>query len=86
MRISPTRHFRGRFTLPGDKSLSHRLAILAALAEGESRFANFSTADDCAATLRCLEALGVETRRQGRSVEVVGRGPGALRAARGRLR
>jgi 3-phosphoshikimate 1-carboxyvinyltransferase len=81
MRVAPTRHFRGRFTLPGDKSLSHRLAILAALAEGESRFANFSTADDCAATLRCLEALGVEARRQGRSVEVVGRGPDALRAA-----
>ena len=54
MRLSQTRHFRGRFTLPGDKSLSHRLAILGALAQGESRFANFSTADDCAATLRCL--------------------------------
>jgi 3-phosphoshikimate 1-carboxyvinyltransferase len=85
MRVSPTRHFRGRFTLPGDKSLSHRLAILAALAEGESRFANFSTAEDCAATLRCLEALGVQARRQGRSVEVVGRGPGGLRPAAGPL-
>jgi 3-phosphoshikimate 1-carboxyvinyltransferase len=81
MRVAQTRHFRGRFTLPGDKSLSHRLAILAALAQGESRFANFSTADDCAATLRCLEALGVEARRQGRSVEVVGRGPEGLRPA-----
>ena len=81
MRISQTRHFRGRFTLPGDKSLSHRLAILGALAHGESRFANFSTADDCAATLRCLEALGVVARRQGRTVEVVGRGPEGLRAS-----
>jgi 3-phosphoshikimate 1-carboxyvinyltransferase len=53
--------------------------MLAALAQGESRFANFSTADDCASTLRCLEALGVSTRRAGRSVvEVVGRGPEAL--------
>jgi 3-phosphoshikimate 1-carboxyvinyltransferase len=81
MRISPTRHFRGRFTLPGDKSLSHRLAILGALAHGQSRLSNFSTADDCAATLRCLEALGVEARRQDRSVEVVGRGPESLRAS-----
>jgi len=81
MRVAQTRHFRGRFTLPGDKSLSHRLAILGALAEGESRFGNFSTADDCAATLRCLQALGVEARRQGRSVEVVGRGPDGLKAA-----
>ncbi|HEV7501339.1 MAG TPA: 3-phosphoshikimate 1-carboxyvinyltransferase, partial [Vicinamibacteria bacterium] len=80
MRILPAPQFRGRFTLPGDKSLSHRLAILGALAHGESRFGNFSTADDCAATLRCLEALGVVTRRQGRSVEVVGRGPEGLSA------
>jgi 3-phosphoshikimate 1-carboxyvinyltransferase len=85
MRISQTRHFRGRFTLPGDKSLSHRLAIMGALAHGESRFANFSTADDCAATLRCLEALGVETRREGRTVEVVGHGPESLKAAPGPL-
>ena len=56
MRVSATRHFRGRFTLPGDKSLSHRLAILGALAHGESRLANFSTAEDCASTLRCLQA------------------------------
>ena len=81
MRIQQARQFRGRFTLPGDKSLSHRLAILGALAHGESRFGNFSTADDCAATLRCLEALGVVARRQGRSVEVVGGGPEGLRAA-----
>ncbi|PYQ55917.1 MAG: 3-phosphoshikimate 1-carboxyvinyltransferase [Acidobacteria bacterium] len=79
MRVAQSRHFRGRFTLPGDKSLSHRLAILAALAQGESRFANFSTAEDCNSTLRCLEALGVSTRRAGRSVvEVVGRGPASL--------
>lgn len=80
MRILPATQFRGRFTLPGDKSLSHRLAILGALAHGESRFGNFSTADDCAATLRCLEGLGVVARRQGRSVEVVGRGPEGLSA------
>ena len=81
MRISQTRHFRGKFTLPGDKSLSHRLAILGALAHGESRFTNFSTADDCAATLRCLAALGVEARHQGSTVEVAGRGPESLTAA-----
>src|SRR5262249_18652454 len=79
MRVAQSRHFRGRFTLPGDKSLSHRLAILGALAQAESRFANFPTAEDCGSTLRCLEALGVSTRRAGRSVvEVVGRGPEAL--------
>jgi 3-phosphoshikimate 1-carboxyvinyltransferase len=82
MRVSQARHFRGRFTLPGDKSLSHRLAIMGALAHGESRFTNFSTADDCAATLRCLEAMGVRTRREANIVDVVGRGPEGLQAAK----
>jgi 3-phosphoshikimate 1-carboxyvinyltransferase len=81
MRLSKARQFRGRFTLPGDKSLSHRVAILGALAHGQSRFENFSTADDCAATLRCLQALGVEARHAGRTVEVVGRGAESLKAA-----
>jgi len=81
MRLSQARQFRGRFALPGDKSLSHRLAIMGALAHGQSRFENFSTADDCAATLRCLQALGVEARHEGRTVEVVGRGPESLKAA-----
>ena len=81
MRVTQTSHFRGRFTLPGDKSLSHRLALMGALAHGQSRFTNFSTADDCAATLRCLEAMGVRTHRDGNTVEVVGRGPEGLQAS-----
>jgi len=60
--IAPVRSFRGRFTLPGDKSISHRLAILGAMAEGETRIFGFSSAADCAATLRCLVALGVDVR------------------------
>lgn len=77
--IRPVRRFQGHFRLPGDKSVSHRLAILAALAEGTSRFGNFSTAGDCASTLACLEALGVEVRR-GETVSVTGRGADGLRA------
>ncbi len=85
MRLSPASRFRGRFTLPGDKSLSHRLAILGALAEGETRIGNFSTAADCASTLRCLKELGVEVRGSGRAVDVKGLGPTGLRAASGSL-
>jgi 3-phosphoshikimate 1-carboxyvinyltransferase len=81
-RIVPARRLGGRYRLPGDKSLSHRLAIFAALAEGTSRFGNFSTAGDCRSTLACLEALGarmaVETDG---AVSVTGGGPGALHAA-----
>ena len=85
MTISPARKFRGRFGLPGDKSISHRLAILGALAQGPTRIGNFSAADDCASTLRCLEHLGLAIGRQGSEVVVEGRGPEALRAPSGVL-
>ncbi len=53
--------------LPGDKSISHRYAMLAALAVGRSRFENFSPGADCASTLGCVHALGcaVEHDAQG---------------------
>jgi 3-phosphoshikimate 1-carboxyvinyltransferase len=74
------RSFRGRFVVPGDKSISHRVAILGALAEGETRILNFSSAADCASTLSCLAALGVDIRRDGSTVVIHGRGPDGLRA------
>ena len=82
VRIAPARRFHGRFTLPGDKSISHRVAILGAMAEGETRIANFSTAADCAATLRCLSGLGVDLRRRDETVVIAGRGPAGLAAPR----
>jgi 3-phosphoshikimate 1-carboxyvinyltransferase len=45
--------------LPGDKSISHRTALIAALAHGRSEISNFSTAADCASTLSCLRDLGI---------------------------
>ena len=59
MKLSSAHLLRGRLRLPGDKSISHRAALIAALAEGPSEIANFSTARDCASTLSCLRALGV---------------------------
>jgi 3-phosphoshikimate 1-carboxyvinyltransferase len=85
LRLSAASRFRGRFVLPGDKSLCHRLAILGALAEGETRIANFSTAADCDSTLRCLGLLGVDTARQAGAVAVTGGGPAALSAPPGPL-
>jgi len=81
MRVDPARRFRGRFSLPGDKSISHRLAILGALAEGETEIENYSAGADCASTLSCLRSLGVELRHEGASVRVCGRGFAGLRAA-----
>lgn len=79
MKIREARRFRGRFRLPWDKSVCHRLALLGALADGESCFGNFSSAADCASTLACLRSLGVEVRREGSQVVVGGRGPGGFR-------
>jgi 3-phosphoshikimate 1-carboxyvinyltransferase len=55
---------RGGVSLPGDKSISHRYAMLAALADGPSRLENYSTGADCASTLGCLRSLGVKWERK----------------------
>src|SRR5208283_1966485 len=58
--IKPARSLAGTLRLPGDKSISHRYAMLAGLAEGTSRFSNFSTGADCASSLGCVAALGAK--------------------------
>jgi 3-phosphoshikimate 1-carboxyvinyltransferase len=71
--IRPARNIYGSLRLPGDKSISHRYAMLAAFAEGVSRFTNFSTGADCASTLACMEALGAKVDHpNGDAVEITG--------------
>jgi 3-phosphoshikimate 1-carboxyvinyltransferase len=74
--IQPARNVLGSLRMPGDKSISHRYAMLAALAGGRSRFENFSPGADCASTLGCMRALGcaVERDEQG-AVTIDGLGP-----------
>jgi len=72
--IRPARNVSGSVRLPGDKSISHRYAMLAGIAEGKTHLENFSTAADCASTLKCLKALGVDWKRNGNTVELDGRG------------
>ena len=69
--LRPARHVQGSVALPGDKSISHRYAMLAGLAEGPSRLANFSTGADCASTLGCLQALGVKWSRKDGSENLI---------------
>ena len=81
--VEPARRLRGRLRVPGDKSISHRYALLAALAGGTSTISGYSTGADCRSTLRCLRALGVdieETAETGETstVTVAGRGIGAF--------
>jgi 3-phosphoshikimate 1-carboxyvinyltransferase len=72
--ISPTRNIEGSLRLPGDKSISHRYALLGGLAHGVTRLTNFSTGADCASSLGCVEALGAKVTRDGATVEIAGVG------------
>lgn len=78
--VSPIKRLRGELRLPGDKSISHRAAMLSAIARGESRLENFSSAQDCAATLDCLQALGVHIVRNDSTVAITGAGRSGLQA------
>jgi 3-phosphoshikimate 1-carboxyvinyltransferase len=76
--IRPAKHVQGSLRLPGDKSISHRYAMLAAMAEGKSQLENYSTGADCASTLGCLRSLGVSWERtdtNSNTIEIEGRGP-----------
>jgi 3-phosphoshikimate 1-carboxyvinyltransferase len=75
--VRPARNVRGSVELPGDKSISHRYGMLSGIAEGASRIENYSTGADCASTLGCMRALGVnwEGKSAGQNIiEVQGRG------------
>lgn len=58
--VSPTHRVNGAISIPGDKSISHRYAMLASIAEGDSRILNYSTGADCQSTLNCMAMLGIE--------------------------
>lgn len=78
MIIRPATALRGKIRLPGDKSISHRAAMLAAVAIGETRIENFATSADCASTVSCIEALGVGISRSGSTLTVKGVGKTGL--------
>jgi len=84
------RGMRGHVRPPGDKAISHRFALLAALADGRSDIRGYSTGGDCASTVRCLRALGVTIEETGRDasglqLSITGRGLGGLQAPNGVL-
>jgi 3-phosphoshikimate 1-carboxyvinyltransferase len=78
--IHPARSLSGSITLPGDKSVSHRYGMIAAIAEGDSRIQNFSTGADPHSTLGCMRALGVQIEEDGTHVTIHGVGLDGLRA------
>src|SRR5437867_12755529 len=77
--IAPARRLRGRLRVPGDKSIAHRYALLAALADGASSIENFAPGADCRSTLGCLRALGVDVSEdRAGAINILGRGLGRL--------
>src|SRR5260370_40891375 len=60
MKLKPARRLDGQLRLPADKSISHRAALIAAVATGVSHLSNLPSIRDCASTLRCLRQLSVE--------------------------
>ena len=78
-RLSPAPPLSGAIPLPGDKSISHRYAMIGAIAEGETHIRNFSTGADCHSTLGCVRALGIEVTAEGTEVRIRGRGLDGLR-------
>jgi 3-phosphoshikimate 1-carboxyvinyltransferase len=78
VKITIKSRIEGIVRLPGDKSISHRAAMFAAIADGASRIGNFASSADCASTLQCIEKLGVRIERDGPNVIIHGVGKNGL--------
>ncbi|MEE8349381.1 MAG: 3-phosphoshikimate 1-carboxyvinyltransferase [Acidobacteriota bacterium] len=70
MLIEPTSSLGGTIDLPGDKSISHRYAVLGAMARGTTSIGGFSRSQDCASTLACLRMLGTEIQQSEHTIEI----------------
>jgi 3-phosphoshikimate 1-carboxyvinyltransferase len=80
--ISPGGNVSGVVELPGDKSISHRYAILASLAEGTSEIRNYASSADCRSTIDCMRKLGIEIDITTERVRVAGKGLDGLKASK----
>ena len=76
-RVGPGGSVSGTLTVPGDKSISHRALMLGAIAEGDTHISGFLAGEDCLATARAVQALGVQIERAPGATEVLVRGVGA---------
>jgi len=81
--IRPVRQTRATLSVPGDKSLSHRAAMIGAIADGTTTIEGFLTSEDCLNTLRAVESMGVRVEREGETVRIHGVGLDGLRPPAG---
>lgn len=68
--------------MPGDKSISHRAAFLASMANGMTKIENYSASLDCTSTLNCLRELGVKVSRKDSAVRIYGVGKTGFRPSK----
>jgi 3-phosphoshikimate 1-carboxyvinyltransferase len=83
--VRPAKRISGSISVSGDKSISHRAAMIAAIAAGTSHLRNYSTSADCAATISCLETLGVQVEQDGHEVIIHGVGLNGFAGPEGEL-
>jgi 3-phosphoshikimate 1-carboxyvinyltransferase len=79
--IHTVKSLTGAIEPPGDKSISHRYAMLAALAEGTSELRNFAAARDCHSTLGCIKSLGAGVTVKGTTIQITGHGLRGLKSS-----
>ena len=77
--LSPVQSIHGRFSVPGDKSISHRALMLGAIANGETVIRGLAPGEDVRSTLRCLRQLGVFIQENGNELRVQGKGFAGLK-------
>ena len=83
--MRPTGRLAGEAAVPGDKSITHRAILLAAIADGPTTIHRYLPADDCLRSLAAIEALGVPVKREEALLRIEGRGPDALQEPAGLL-
>lgn len=76
--LQPISHVNGTITIPGSKSLSNRILLLAALAEGQTKISNLLDSDDVNHMLNALKQMGIQWERVGESEVIVTGGAGPL--------
>lgn len=74
MRIKGPARISGSLKVPGDKSISHRVVMLASIANGPSSVTGFASSNDCQATLDCIRKLGVRVKDTGSELVINGEG------------
>ena len=72
--VEPTDSLNGEVFIPGDKSISHRAIMCASLASGTSTLKGFLESEDCLATLKAFQEMGIESFKEGENLKIDGKG------------